>query len=82
MEVERNLNIQVYATGLFVNGGMSVYKSYSDWGNIRCVPSIDNNESSLGFFKKSDLSINSLGDVWVIGRNISNLDPHVFSISF
>jgi hypothetical protein len=80
-------NIPIQTTSLTVNGthfnnGIIIVKSSSNSGNIKSVPFIDNNESSIGFFKKSNLSINDTGDVWLVGRNISNLDPNVFFFQF
>ena len=60
---------------------MSIFQCYSDWGTIRCVPTITNNESSISFFKNSDLSINSTGDVWIIGRSLYNQNANMFSIA-
>jgi hypothetical protein len=48
---------------------------------MRCVPSVDGNESALGFFKSYDQRIAATGDVWMIGRNLFNANTDNFSIA-
>jgi len=78
--LEAHFNIPLYATGISIDGLMSSYRSTSNWGNIRCLPSVSNNEASIGFFANSDSSINNIGDVWIIGRNLYNEKTNNFSI--
>ena len=45
-------------------------------GNIRIIPNADGNESSIGYYARTDLRSTTAGDSWVVGANCWNEDGY------
>ena len=77
-------NLETRGTATFkqsmeVNGTLTA-RNTSGWGNIHCVPSVDGAEAAIGFLKQFDQRVSLTGDAWLIGWNLFNANPDVFSI--
>jgi hypothetical protein len=60
-------NLSVNGTSLFLNN--LKIKCAGNGGNIRVLPSNDTDESSIGFYKYTDMRENAAGAMWLIGQN-------------
>ena len=52
---------------------LNVRTPASSWGNIRIIPTVDGDESSIGFYYRNDERNDTAGDVWICGVNSCDL---------
>ena len=61
-------NLSVLGNGEFLKT-MSIKTQPQGGGNMRIEPSVDGNESSIGYYNRIDLRSTTAGDMWISGLN-------------
>jgi hypothetical protein len=61
-----------------LNGKMIKANGTSGGGNIRCLPTSDATESSIGFYKYMDERAVNPGDMWVVGQGAWTSEGSMF----
>ena len=73
-------NILASKLGIGVSGvgQMLDIRGVANWGQARLIPQSDNSESSISFYRYSNLSQAASGDTWILGHQISGIPSGSF----
>ena len=68
------------SVGLSTPGQLFDLRGVSAWGQQRIIPATDASETSIGFYRYSNVSQIVTGDTWVIGHNVAQAGSGNFGV--
>lgn len=75
-----SLTTKLLSVGLSTPGQLFDLKGPSGWGQQRIIPASDGSETSIGFYRYSNLGQAMTGDTWILGHNVAQAGAGNFGL--
>ena len=78
--ISGSITTRSLGVGLSTPGQLFDLRGVSTWGQQRIIPATDGSETSIGFYRYSNVGQIVAGDTWVVGHNVAQAGSGNFGI--